>query len=74
MSQESRRKRKGTSFAGEKSLQPASEIAKSAGNKGTHNYGQTLYLLGLRTETIFVDVLEVDGPQPTRYVSDYNTV
>lgn len=69
--QEDRRKRKRTSFAGEKSLQPASVIAKSAGNKGTHSYGQILYPLGLRTETIFVDVPEVDGPQPTRYVSDY---
>lgn len=76
-SQEGRRKRKRTSFAGEKSLQPASVIAKSAGNKGTHSYGQILYLLGLRTETIFVDVPEVDGPQPTfrlRPWSDSNGV
>lgn len=70
--QEGRRKRKRTSFAGEKSLQPASVIAKSGGNKGIHSYGQILYLLGLRTETIFVDVPEVDRPQPTRYVSDYD--
>lgn len=69
--EEGRRKRQRTSFADEISLNPTT-IAKSAGGKGTHSYGQTLYLLGLRTEMKLVKAPEVDGPQPTRYVSDCN--
>lgn len=67
--EEGRKKRQITSYAGESSLQPA-RIAKSEGGNGTHSHEPIIYLLGLRLNGVVVDAPEVDGPQPTRHVSD----
>ena len=47
-------------------------IAKSSAPKGTHSYEQTLYLLGITIDTTLSHPPEVDGPEPTAYVSEFD--
>lgn len=47
-------------------------MAKLSGVKGTHSYEQTLYLLGITIDTTLSHAPEIDGPEPTGYVSDFD--
>lgn len=47
-------------------------ISKTSGVKGTHTYEQSLYLLGITIDTTLSHAPEVDGPEPTGYVSDFD--
>lgn len=47
-------------------------IVKPSGTKGIHSYEQTLYLLGITIDTTLSHAPEVDGPEPTGYISDFD--
>lgn len=67
---EAAKKQNRTSDEDEYSTLPS--IAKSSGAKSTHSYEQTLYLLGITIDTTLSHAPEVEGPEPTSYVSDFD--